>query len=198
MAKTSNNFKFTLRVFPTLIKAITGSVFIKLKLIVIMEEGEKIQAHILSVWKESREFFSGRGAEIMLILTDKHLMFIKKTESKMKWWGANTQRQVVKFIQNKDVMVMIDGYTEEHLKTDLENKKNQEVSFNNILDIDVKEKVWGSVLLLEILEDEESKKYQFSIVQDWVKYPLKDPIKYMKVDWNGFIKYVKDRQLVTE
>jgi len=58
--------------------------------------------------------------------------------------------------------------------------------------------VWGSILLLEILEDEESKKYQFSIVQDWVKYPLKDPIKYMKVDWNGFIKYVKDRQLVTE
>ena len=58
--------------------------------------------------------------------------------------------------------------------------------------------MWGSALLLEILEDEESKKYQFSIVQDWVKYPLKDPIKYMKVDWNGFIKYVKDRQLVTE
>jgi hypothetical protein len=198
MAKTSNNFKFTLRVFPTLIKAITGSVFIKLKLVVIMEEGEKIQAHILSVWKESREFFSGRGAEIMLILTDRHLMFIKKTESKMKWWGANTQRQVVKFIQNKDVMVMIDGYTEEHLRVDLENKKNQEVSFNNILDIDVKEKVWGSILLLEILEDNESKKYQFSIVQDWVKYPLKDPIKYMKVDWNGFIKYVKDKQLVTE
>ena len=52
--------------------------------------------------------------------------------------------------------------------------------------------------MLEILEGEESKKYQFSIVQDWVKYPLKDPIKYMKVDWSGFIKYVKDKQLVTE
>ena len=198
VAKISNNFKFIVVVFSTLIKAITGSVFIKSELFLTMEENEKIQAHILSVWKESREFFSGRGAEIMLILTDKHLMFIKKTESKMKWWGANTQRQVVKFIQNKDVMVMIDGYTEEHLRTDLENKKNQEVNFNNILDIDVKEKVWGSVLLLEILEGEESKKYQFSIVQDWVKYPLKDPIKYMKVDWNGFIKYVKDKQLVTE
>jgi len=185
-------------VFSTLIKAITGSVFIKLKLVVIMEEGEKIQAHILSVWKESREFFSGRGAEIMLILTDKHLMFIKKTESKMKWWGANTQRQVVKFIQNKDVMVLIDGYTEEHLRTDLENKKNQEVSFNNILDIDMKEKVWGSALWLEILEGEQSKKYQFSIVQDWVKYPLKDPMKNMKVDWSGFVKYIKDKQLVTE
>ena len=185
-------------VFSTLIKAITGSVFIKLKLVVIMEEGEKIQAHILSVWKEPREFFSGRGAEIMLILTDKHLMFIKKTESKMRWWGANTQRQVVKFIQNKNVMIMIDGYTEEHLRIDLENKKNQEVSFNDILDIEMKEKVWGNILLLEVLEDGESKKYQFSVVQDWVKYPLKDPMKHMKVDWSGFIKYVKDKQLVTE
>ena len=116
----------------------------------------------------------------------------------MKWWGANTQRQIVKFVQNKDVMVMIDGYTEEHLRTDLENKKNQEVSFNNILDIDMKEKVWGSALWLEILEGEQSKKYQFSIVQDWVKYPLKDPMKNMKVDWSGFVKYIKDKQLVTE
>ena len=58
--------------------------------------------------------------------------------------------------------------------------------------------MWGSVLLLEILEDEQSKKYQFSIVQDWVKYPLKDPIKYMKVDWSSFVKYIKDKQLVTE
>ncbi len=136
-----------------------------------MEEKEKIQAHILSVWKESREFFSGRGAEIMLILTDKHLMFIKKTESKMKWWGANTQRQVVKFIQNKDVMVTVIG---------------------------MKEKVWGNILLLETLEDGETKKYQFSVVQDWVKYPLKDPTKRMKVDWSDFVKYVKDQQLVTE
>ena len=185
-------------VFSTLIKAITGSVFIKSELFLTMEENEKIQAHILSVWKESTEFFSGRGAEIMLILTDKHLMFIKKTESKMKWWGANTQRQVVKFIQNKDVMVMIDGYTEEHLRTDLENKKNQEVSFNDVLNIEAKEKVWGNILFLEVLEDGETKKYQFSVVQDWVKYPLKDPTKRMKVDWSGFVKYVKDKQLVTE
>ena len=163
-----------------------------------MDLDEKIHAHILSVWKEPKEFFGGRSLEGMLILTDKHLMFIKKTESKMKWWGANTQRQVVKFIQNKDVMVTVDGYTEEHLRIDLENKKNQEVSFNDVLDIEVKEKVWGNILLLETLEDGETKKYQFSVVQDWVKYPLKDPTKRMKVDWSGFVKYVKDQQLVTE
>ena len=163
-----------------------------------MDLDEKIYAHILSVWKEPKEFFGGRSLEGMLILTDKHLMFVRKTEAKMRWWGAVTQRQVIKFIRSKDVMITQDGYTEESLRTDLENKKNQEVSFNNILDIDMKEKVWGSALWLEILEGEQSKKYQFSIVQDWVKYPLKDPMKNMKVDWSGFVKYIKDKQLVTE
>ena len=47
-------------------------------------------------------------------------------------------------------------------------------------------------------EIEKTKEYQYSIVRDWVQYPLKDPIKYMKVDWSGFIQYVKDKQLVTE
>jgi hypothetical protein len=90
-----------------------------------------------------------------------------------------------------------DGYDEENLRTDAENKKNQEISFNNILNISFEEKVWGSVLFLEILEDDKKKKYQFSIVQDWVKYPLSAPTKYMKVDWSGFVKYIKDKQLVT-
>ena len=52
-------------------------------------------------------------------------------------------------------------------------------------------------LHLEILEGEKKKKYQFSIVQDWVKYPLSAPTKYMKVDWSDFVKYIKDKQLVT-
>ena len=90
-----------------------------------------------------------------------------------------------------------DGYDEENLRTDAENKKYQEISFNNILNISFEEKVWGSVLFLEILEDDKKKKYQFSIVQDWVKYPLSAPTKYMKVDWSGFVKYIKDKQLVT-
>ena len=53
-----------------------------------MDLDEKIYAHILSVWKEPKEFFGGRSLEGMLILTDKHLMFVRKTEAKMRWWGA--------------------------------------------------------------------------------------------------------------
>ena len=163
-----------------------------------MEIEEKIQSHVLSVWRERREFFGGKGREGMLILTNRRLMFVKKTEASMRWWGAVRTRQIVRLLRSKNVMFTEDGYGEESLRIDAENKKNQEIHFNDILNIDFEEKVWGSILLLEILEDDKKKKYQFSIVQDWVKYPLSAPTKYMKVDWSGFVKYIKDRQLVTK
>ena len=162
-----------------------------------MESEEKIQAHVLSVWREPREFFGGRGKEGMLILTNNRLVFVKKTEAGMKWWGAVRTRQIVRLLRSKDVMFTEDGYDEESLITDVENKKNQEIRFNDILYIGFEEKVWGSVLFLEILEGDKKRKYQFSVVQDWVKYPLSAPTKYMKVDWSGFVKYIKDKQLVT-
>ena len=162
-----------------------------------MEFEEKIQAHVLSVWREPKEFFGGRGKEGMLILTNNRLVFVKKTEAGMKWWGAVRTRQIVRLLRSKDVMFTEDGYDEESLRTDVENKKNQEIRFNDILYVGFEEKVWGSVLFLEILEGDKKRKYQFSVVQDWVKYPLSAPTKYMKVDWSGFVKYIKDKQLVT-
>ena len=69
-----------------------------------MEYAEKIEAHVLSVWRERREFFGGRGKEGMLILTNRRLMFIKKTEAGMKWWGAVRTRQIVRLLGSKDVM----------------------------------------------------------------------------------------------
>ena len=162
-----------------------------------MESEEKIQAHVLSVWREPKEFFGGRGKEGMLILTNNRLVFVKKTEAGMKWWGAVRTRQIVRLLRSKDVMFTEDGYDEERLKIDAENKKNQEIRFNDILYIGFEEKVWGSVLFLEILEGDKKRKYQFSVVQDWVKYPLSAPTKYMKVDWSDFVKYIKDKQLVT-
>ena len=161
-----------------------------------MESEEKIQAHVLSVWKEGRGFFGGKGKEGMLILTNRRLLFIKKTEASVKWWGAVRTRQTVRLLQSKDVMVVEDGYGEENLMTDLENKKNQKIDFNNILYIEAKEKVWGSVLFLDVIEDGKEKKLQFSVVQDWVKYPISAPTKFLKVDWSGFVKYIKDRQIV--
>ena len=110
-----------------------------------MESEEKIQAHVLSVWREHREFFGGKGREGMLILTNRRLMFVKKTEAGMKWWGAVRTRQIVRLLLSKNVMFTEDGYGEESLRTDAENKKNQEIHFNDILNISFEEKVWGSV-----------------------------------------------------
>ena len=114
----------------------------------------------------------------------------------MKWWGAIRTRQIVRLLQTKNVMVAEDGYDEENLRDDLENKKYHKFSFNNILRVESKEKVWGSILFLDIIEGGKEKQLQFSIVQDWVKYPLSAPTKFLKVDWSGFVKYIKDRQIV--
>ncbi len=163
-----------------------------------MEKDERIQAHVLSVWKESKKLFSIHGTEGMLVLTDKHLMFINKTEAKMRWWNAATQRQVITLTKLKDIMIQQDGYDEEQLRNDLGNKKNMEIKFDNILKINYEEKAWGDVLNLEIKQGEKNQKYQFSVVQDWVKYPIKDPQKYMKVDWSSLVQYIKDRQQITK
>ena len=163
-----------------------------------MDSDEKMQSHIVSVWREAKKFMSIGGKEGMLILTDKHLMFVPKTKAKMKWWQAIVKRQVLGFMKSKNTMILNDGYDEEQLKEDLENTKNVELSFNDILKIDHEEKTWGSVLNLEYEKDGKKEKYQFAIAQDWVKYPLKDPTKFMKVDWSPFVNYIKERQLVKE
>ena len=163
-----------------------------------MESDEKIQAHLVSVWRESKKFFAVGGKEGMLILTDKHLMFIHKTEAKMKWWQAIRQRQVINFLKSKNTMIRHDGYNETNLMEDIENEKNVQLSFDDILNISYEEKEWGSVLFLEYEKDGKRQKHQYSIAQDWVKYPAKEPTKYMKVDWAPFVQYIKDRQKFTK
>ena len=106
-----------------------------------MEHDEKIQAHLVSVWRESKKFFSVGGREGMLILTDKHLIYVHKTESKMNWWKAITQRQVINFIKSKDTMIRHDGYDEKELSNDLENSKNVELEFDDIKKISFEESI---------------------------------------------------------
>lgn len=159
-----------------------------------MEQDEKIQAHLVSVWRESKKFFSIGGKEGMLILTDKHLMFIHKTEAKMKWWQTIRQRQVINLLKSKNTMIRHDGYEESNLMIDLENEKNTQLGFDDISNILYQEKEWGSILLLEYENKGKHQKYEYSIAQDWVKYPAKEPTKYMKIDWQPFVQYIKDRQ----
>ena len=55
----------------------------------------------------------------------------------------------------------------------------------------------SKVITMHVTTSIEEKKFQFSVVQDWVKYPLSAPTKFLKVDWSGFVKYIKDKQIVT-
>ena len=160
-----------------------------------MDADEHILTHIVSVWREERKFLK-RGIEGMLFLTEKHLMFILKTQAKMSWWDAATARQVQALHQSKSTMIRQDGYGDDELRTDLKNDKNEEVSFDNILHADFEEKSWGNVMYLEINDGGKARRYQFSVVEGWVKYPLKDPIKFMKVDWAPFVNYIKSKQKV--
>lgn len=161
-----------------------------------MDSDERILAHVVSVWRESKKFLSIGGREGMLILTDRHLMFVHKTEAKMKWWQAVVQRQIVSLLKDKskNIMVTHDGYSEKDLKLDLENKKNTEISFDDITKIEHKEEPWGSSLNIEYTKNGQKEKFQFSVVQSWVKYPAKDPQKYLKVDWRPLVQYIKDHQ----
>ena len=123
-----------------------------------MQPDEKIQAHLVSVWRESKKFFSIGGREGMLLLTDKHLMFVHKTKAKMTWWKAITQRQVINFVKSKNTMILHDGYDEEELIGDLEDDRDVELGFDDIKDISFEEKSWGSVLQLEYEKDEKQEK----------------------------------------
>jgi hypothetical protein len=163
-----------------------------------MQSDEKIQAHLVSVWRESKKFFSIGGREGMLVLTDKHLVFVHKTDAKMKWWKAIRDRQVVNFIKSKNTMIRHDGYDEEELVEDVKDERNVELAFDDISSISFEDKTWGGVLQLEYTKNDKEEKFQYSIAQDWVKYPAKEPTKYMKVDWEPFVQFIKDRQNFTK
>mgnify|MGYP001316520475 CR=1 FL=1 len=163
-----------------------------------MNPDEKIQAHLVSIWRESKKLFSIGGREGMLVLTNSHVTFIHKTESKMNWWKAITDRQVVNFLKSKNTMIQHDGYGEKDLSNDLENSKNIELEFDDIKKIKFNEETWGSVLYLEYEKDGKKESFQYAVAQDWVKYPIKEPTKFLKVDWEPFVQYIKERQKITK
>ena len=118
-----------------------------------------------------------------------------------KWWKAAVSRQVVTLLQNKNTILRHDGYDEKDLEFDIEELKEKFVSvitFDNILEIETEEKTWGSVLKIKAVENGKKREHQFSIVQDWVNYPIKDPTKYLKVDWNPCVEFIKSKQRVTK
>lgn len=163
-----------------------------------VDSDERIRAHLVSVWREARKFLSIGGREGMLLLTDRHLCFVHKTEAKKRWWTSIVARQAMRMMRSRDTMILHDGYGEEDLARDLANPKNVELSFDDILDARAEEKEWGSVLLLDYAKNGKREKFQYAIARDWVKYPAKEPTRYLRVDWGPFIGFINRGRTVKE
>ncbi|TBR10695.1 MAG: hypothetical protein EPO62_03030 [Candidatus Nitrosotenuis sp.] len=159
-----------------------------------MGSDEPIKAHLVSVWREEKKLFS-RAKECMFILTDKRLAFVSKTEAKPRWWSATVERQVVTLSKSDNPMLTHDGYDEKELMIDLENKKNEQYSFDDVISVESEEKNWGSILKIKLRKNNKEKKYQLAIVKDWVTYPVKDPVKFLKIDWIPIVEFI-NRQRV--
>ena len=63
--------------------------------------------------------------------------------------------------------------------------------YDMIVDILTEEKRWGTLLKVRFSFEGKLETYMFSVVKGWVKYPLKDPIGFQRIDWNPLIKIFK-------
>lgn len=158
-----------------------------------MESDEPIKAHLVSVWREEKKLFS-RAKECMFILTDKRLAFVSKTEAKPRWWSATVERQVVTLSKSDNPMLTHDGYDEKELMVDLENKKNEQYGFDDVVSVESEEKNWGSILKIRLRKNNKEKKYQLAIVKDWVTYPVKDPVKFLKINWVPIVEFINKKR----
>ena len=152
---------------------------------------EEIKAHLFWIWGE-QEGFLKRGKEGMLVITDRRLAFITKTEMSYRMHDTHSIRQGNRFKNKENVFRPAEGYKLEHLEKDLDKSPdNLEIPFRQILDISSEEKRWGTLLKVRVNLGDTSKLYKFSVVKGWVKYPAKDPMGFHRMDWSALINLVK-------
>jgi hypothetical protein len=68
---------------------------------------------------------------------------------------------------------------------------NLHIPFNQFLDVLSEEKDWGTLLKVKMNLGYKAKVFKFSIVKGWVKYPVKDPLEFQRMDWRPLINLVK-------
>ena len=157
----------------------------------MVEWDEQIKAHLFWVWGEPEGFFK-RGKEGMLVITDRRLAFITKTEMTYRMHDTHTTRQFNRFKNKENVFRPAEGYKLEHLEKDLDKSgDNLEIPYSQILDITSEEKRWGTLLKVKVNLGDTSKLHKFSIVKGWVKYPAKDPLEFQRMDWSPLINLFK-------
>jgi glycosyltransferase involved in cell wall biosynthesis len=157
----------------------------------LVEWDEQIKGHLFWVWGGEEGFFK-RGKEGMLVITDRRLAFIIKTDMTYKMHQTHSIRQLKRFEADEDIFRPAEGYNLEHLKKDLaKSPDNLQIPFVQILDIISEEKDWGTLLKVKVNLGYKAKVFKFSIVKGWVKYPAKDPLEFQRMDWRPLINLVK-------
>lgn len=157
----------------------------------MVDWNEQIKAHLVWIWGEEEGFLK-RGKEGMLVITDRRIAFISKTNMTYRIHDVYAMRQLKRFKERENVFRPLEGYKVKDLEDDLNKSgENLEIPFRQILDITQQEKRWGTLLKVNANLIDKSKIYKFSIVKGWVKYPLKDPIEFQRMDWTDLIDLFK-------
>ncbi len=157
----------------------------------MVDWNEQIKAHLVWIWGEEEGFLK-RGKEGMLVITDRRIAFISKTNMTYRIHDVHAMRQLKRFKERENVFRPLEGYKVKDLEDDLNKSgENLEIPFRQILDITQQEKRWGTLLKVKANLIDKSKIYKFSIVKGWVKYPLKDPIEFQRMDWTDLIDLFK-------
>ena len=158
----------------------------------MVDWNEQIKAHLVWIWGEEEGFLK-RGKEGMLVITDRRIAFISKTNMTYRIHDVHAMRQLKRFKERENVFRPLEGYKVKDLEDDLNKSgENLEIPFRQILDITQQEKRWGTLLKVNANLIDKSKIYKFSIVKGWVKYPLKDPIEFQRMDWTDLIDLFKN------
>jgi hypothetical protein len=157
----------------------------------LVDWNEQIKGHLFWVWGGEEGLFK-RGKEGMLVVTDRRLAFIVKTDMTYKMHDSHSIRQLKRFEAGENIFRPAEGYKLEDLKKDLaKSPDNLQIPFVQILDVISVEKDWGTLLKVKTNLGYKAKVFKFSIVKGWVKYPVKDPLEFQRMDWRPLISLVK-------
>ena len=157
----------------------------------MVDWNEQIKGHLFWVWGGEEGLFK-RGKEGMLVVTDRRLAFIIKTNMTYKMHESHSIRQLKRFEAGENIFRPAEGYKLEDLKKDLaKSPDNLQIPFVQILDVISEEKDWGTLLKVKTNLGYKAKVFKFSIVKGWVKYPVKDPLEFQRMDWRPLISLVK-------
>jgi len=105
-------------------------------------EGEYIISVLFSVWGGEHGMFK-RGREGILVLTNKRIAFISKTDMDIDSWKREVDTQVKELYKNKDAIRVPKTYTLDMLNSDARYEKNVIIPLKSIVELSNEKKRWA-------------------------------------------------------